>query len=61
MGGGGGTPNFIPQFVKKNKLGNSNILKIARPVVTDIAHVTAYAGRSFHLLWIDLQCKDFLF
>jgi hypothetical protein len=24
---GGGTPNFIPQFIKKNKLGNSNIFQ----------------------------------
>lgn len=24
---GGGTPNFIPQFIKKNRLGNSNIFQ----------------------------------
>jgi len=29
---GGGTPNFIPQFIKKNKLGNSNIFQAGRDV-----------------------------
>jgi hypothetical protein len=29
---GGGTPNYIPQFIKKNKLGNSNIFQAGSDV-----------------------------